>query len=160
MAVFRSTAAWRYSEHKAKEETMTDRQWSFVHNLASEARWTPGLREIFEYRDLGIKAGTQGDYIAHLIRHNCKQTKDEVQQWHVHDCTFQLVYVLNGWATFAYEGQGERTIRKGDCILQTPGIRHREIACSDDFEVLEIVSPANFATRVVEAPQAGAQAAE
>jgi mannose-6-phosphate isomerase-like protein (cupin superfamily) len=142
------------------EETMTDRQWSFVHNLASEAQWTPGLREIFEYRDLGIKDGTRGDYVAHLIRHNGKKTRDEVQQWHVHDCTFQLVYVLNGWATFEYEGQGQRTIRQGDCILQTPGIRHREIACSEDFEVLEIVSPANFATRLVEAPQAEAQAAE
>ena len=46
------------------------------------------------------------------------------------------------------------------CGFCTPGIRHREIACSDDFEVLEIVSPANFATRIVEAPQADAQAAE
>ena len=24
----------------------------------------PGLREIFEYRDLGIKDGTNGDYVA------------------------------------------------------------------------------------------------
>ena len=46
---------------------------------------------------------------------------------------------MNGWATFEYEGQGQRTIRKGDCINQTPGITHREIACSEDFEVLEIV---------------------
>jgi mannose-6-phosphate isomerase-like protein (cupin superfamily) len=145
---------------KMKEETMTNKPWSFVHNLASEARWTPGLREIFEYRDLGIKDGTAGDYVAHLIRHNGKKTKDEVQQWHVHDCTFQLVYVINGWATFAYENEGQRTIHKGDCILQLPGIKHREIACSEDFEVLEIVSPANFATRIVEAPQAEAQAAE
>jgi quercetin dioxygenase-like cupin family protein len=83
-----------------------------------------------------------------------------LQQWHVHDCTFQLVYLLDGWATFEYEGQGRRTIRKGDCILQTPALKHREIACSDDFEVLEIVSPADFATRVVEAPQAKVEAAE
>jgi uncharacterized protein YjlB len=123
---------------------MTDRQWSFIHHLASEAKWTPGLREIFEYRDLGIKDGTNGDYVVHLVRHNGKKTKDEVQQWHVHDCTFQLVYVLNGWATFEYEGQGQRTIRTGDCILQTPGIKHREIVCSEDFEVLEIVSPGEF----------------
>jgi quercetin dioxygenase-like cupin family protein len=79
-----------------------------------------------------------------------------VQQWHVHECDFQFVLVMNGWATFEYEGQGQRTIRKGDCILQTPGIRHREIACSEDFEVLEIVSPADFPTRVVEGPKAAA----
>ena len=144
----------------AKEHAMTAKTWDFVHNLASDAKWTPGLREIFEYRDLGIKDGTHGDFVAHLIRHNGKKTKDEVQQWHVHDCTFQFVYVMNGWATFEYEGQGQRTIRKGDTILQVPGIKHREIACSEDFEVLEIVSPANFATRIVEGPQTKAQAAE
>jgi len=143
-----------------QEETMSDKTWDFVHNLASEQQWTPGLREIFEYRDLGIKAGTKGDFVAHLIRHNGKKVKDQVQQWHVHDCTFQLVYVMNGWATFEYEGQGQRTIRKGDCILQLPGIKHREIACSEDFEVLEIVSPGDFATRIVEAPPTTAQAAE
>ena len=136
---------------------MEDRtNWDFVHNLAEGADWTPGLREIFEYRDLGIKDGTKGDYVAHVIRHNGKEQKDEVQQWHIHECDFQLVYVLNGWATFEYEGEGERTIRKGDCILQKPMIRHREIACSEDFEVLEIVSPGDFATRIVEAPETAA----
>ena len=128
------------------------RNWRFKHDEAKAAAWTPGLREIFEYRDLGIKDGTAGDYVAHLIRHNGKQAKDEVQKWHVHDCTFQMVYVLKGWATFEYAGQGERTIRAGDCINQVPGIPHREIACSEDFEVLEIVAPADFRTRVVDAP--------
>ncbi len=74
--------------------------WKFSHDVATDAEWTPGLREIFEYRDLGIKGGTKGDYVAHLIRHNGKKMKDDVQHWHVHDCTFQMVYVLNGWATF------------------------------------------------------------
>ena len=107
-----------------------------------------------------IKDSTKGDYVAHVIRHNGKKMKDEVQQWHVHDCTFQMVYVMNGWATFEYAGQGVRTIRKGDCINQRPGIPHREIACSEDFEVLEIVAPADFKTRVVEGPDAQQQAAE
>ena len=124
---------------------MSDK-WNFVHNLASDAEWTPGLREIFEYRDLGIKDGTDGDYIAHIVRANGKEQADKVQQWHYHDCEFQFVLVLNGWATFEYEGQGVHTIRKGDCINQIPRIRHRELECSEDFEVLEIVSPANFET--------------
>ena len=49
---------------------MADKQWSFVHNRASDAHWTPGLHEIFEYRDLGIKEGTKGDFVAHCIRRN------------------------------------------------------------------------------------------
>ena len=126
--------------------------WRFVHNGADQAVWTEGLRKIFEYRDLGIKDGTNGDYIAHLVRANGREEGDAVQSWHVHDCTFQFVYVLDGWARFEYEGQGEHTIKKGDAILQTPGIKHRELACSEDFCVLEIVAPADFETRIVEAP--------
>ncbi len=140
------------------DKTKTQIPWQFAHSVAADAKWTPGLRQIFEYRDLGWTESSKGDYVAHIVRHNGKKVADQVQQWHVHDCTFQFVYVLNGWATFEYEGQGVHTIKKGDCINQIPGIKHREIACSEDFEVLEIVAPANFATRVVEGPQQ--QAAE
>lgn len=134
---------------------MTDNNaadWEFVHDEEAQANWEPGLREIFDYRDLGIAAATNGDYVAHIIRANGKPSSSAVQEWHVHDCTFQFVQVLEGWATFEYEGQGVRTIRKGDTVLQTPGIKHREIECSSDFSVLEIVAPADFATRVVPAP--------
>ena len=131
-------------------------QWDFVHSRASDAVWKRGLREIFNYRDLGIRDGTKGDYVAHIIKANGKQVQDEVQQWHVHHCDFQLVVVLNGWAEFEYEGQGVHRIEKGDCVLQPPRIRHREIACSEDFEVLEVVSPANFETRMVDGPESTA----
>ena len=141
---------------EAKEEIMGELvnrdDWKFVHNEAENAEWTPGLREVFEYRDLGTKDGTNGAYVAHLIRHKGSETKDAVQQWHAHECDFQFVYVVNGWATFEYEDQGVRTIKKGDCILQRPMIKHREIACSSDLELLESVSPADFATKTVEAP--------
>jgi len=126
--------------------------FSFVHDQSVRAQWRDGLREIFDYRDLGIAAATNGDYVAHIIRANGKTSSSDVQQWHVHDCTFQFVQVLEGWATFEYDGEGQKTIRKGDTVLQPPGIRHREIACSEDFSVLEIVAPADFTTRVVDAP--------
>ena len=125
-------------------------QHQFAHSRTSEAEWTPGLRKMFDYRDLGVKAATNGDYVAHIIRANGKKDPDAVQHWHIHHCTFQFVMVLNGWAEFEYEGQGVRKIEKGDVIYQRPGIRHREIACSEDFEVLEIVSPASFETKIAE----------
>jgi len=126
--------------------------WNFVHNVAKDANWKPGLREIFDYRDLGVKEGTNGDYIAHIIKANGKERKDDVKEWHVHDCKFQFVLVLNGWATFEYEGEGTKTIRKGDAINQRPMIAHRELDCSPDFEVLEIVAPADFKTHIVKSP--------
>ncbi len=128
------------------------KDWKFTHNRAADAKWTPGLREIFDYRDLGIKDSTNGDYVAHVIRANGKHEADAVQEWHMHHCEFQFVMVLNGWAEFEYEGEGIHRIEKGDVVNQRPGIRHREIACSDDFEVLEIVSPANFETEIVDPP--------
>ena len=130
---------------------MTD-NWDFSHKKAAESVGTDGLREFFEYWDLGIIEATKGDYIAQIIRANGKEMKDEVQEWHVHDCTFQFVLVINGWAEFEYEGEGIRRLEKGDCINQRPGIPHREIAYSKDYEVLEIVAPADFETRIVDAP--------
>jgi len=134
--------------------------WKFVHAEEDGTEWKPGLREIFDYRDLGVKDGTNGDYIAHIIKANGKKQSDEVQEWHLHECEFQFVLVLNGWATFEYEGEGVHTIRKGDSINQRPWIAHREIECSPDFEVLEIVAPADFKTRIVDAPEGHADAAE
>ncbi len=132
---------------------MADNALTFVHSAAADAEWRPGLREIFDYRDLGVKDGSQGAYVAHVIRANGKEQKDKVQQWHIHECDFQFVFVINGWATFEYEGEGQHTLRKGDAVLQKPMIKHREIACSTDFEVLEIVSPADFATKLVDPPE-------
>lgn len=139
---------------------MQKRDWNFVHSKASEATWTEGLRDIFEYRDLGYKDATKGDFVAHIVRATGKTNPNEVQRWHRHICDFQFVYVLEGWAEFEYAGHGVHRIEKGDCIQQTPLIPHREIACSEDFQVLEIVSPADFTTEIVDAPEDKADAAD
>ena len=130
--------------------------WRFNIDSEADAEWTEGLRRIFDYRDLGIKDATKGDYIAQIIRANGKRQEAEVQHWHLPECTFQFVYVLNGWAKFEYEGEGVRTLRKGDCINQRPMVKHREIEYSDDYEVLEIVAPADFKTVIVDAPESAA----
>ena len=37
-------------------------------------------------------------------------------------------------------------LKPGDCVYQAPRIRHREIAHSDDLELIEITAPADFET--------------
>ena len=106
---------------------------------------TEGLRDYFEYRDLGIKESTKGAVVAHIIR-AAKPFDGGRTGLHRHDCEFQFVYVLNGWARFQFEGQGEVTIRAGSCVNQPPGIKHNLIEYSDDFEVLELVAPADYGT--------------
>lgn len=109
-----------------------------------------GLRAFFEYRDLGIKDATKGRFGAHVIR--AVPGMDSPGAWHSHDLEFQMVYVLRGWVVFEYEGQGEQVLRAGSAVLQPPGIKHRECRHSDDMELIEIVSPADFATRDETAP--------
>ena len=109
-----------------------------------------GLRPFFEYRDLGIRAATGGAYGAHVIR--AVPGMESPAVWHTHDLDFQMVYVTKGWVVFEYEGQGEHILREGSCVLQPPGIRHREVRHSDDLELIEIISPAEFATAEAEAP--------
>ncbi|OAN77723.1 cupin [Sulfitobacter sp. EhC04] len=109
-----------------------------------------GLRPFFEYRDLGIKSATTAKYGAHVIR--AVPGMESPGTWHSHDLDFQMVYVTKGWVVFEYEGQGEHILRAGSCVLQPPGITHREVRHSDDMELIEIISPADFSTAEEAAP--------
>ena len=66
--------------------------------------------------------------------------------FHKHMVDFQMYYVLKGWVKFIYDGEGELTFNKGDCVMAPAAIKHNEISCSDDFEALEILSPAKHET--------------
>ena len=104
-----------------------------------------GLRPFFEYRQLGINEATDGKFGAHVIR--AVPGMESPGTWHSHDLEFQMVYVTKGWVVFEYEGEGEHTLRSGSCVLQPPGIVHREVRHSDDMELIEITSPAVFTTQ-------------
>ena len=112
--------------------------------------FTGGLRAFFEYRDLGVDDATQGKFSANVIR--AVPGRHAKPAWHIHHLDFQMIYILQGWVTFEYEGQGEVTFRSGSAALQPPGIRHREIKHSDDLELIEITSPAEFKTESVSKP--------
>ena len=119
---------------------------SFSLSRAKGAKFrTDGLRAFFEYRDLGIKDATQGRFNAEVIRAGTVKDYKRAGR-HYHKLDFQLVYVLKGWVKFDYEGEGNFTLKAGDCVLQPPGIRHELTAFSRDMELLEVTSPADFRT--------------
>ena len=115
-----------------------------------KSNFTGGLRAFFEYRNLGVDDATQGKYSANVIR--AVPGRHAEPAWHIHQLAFQMIYILQGWVTFEYEGQGEVPFRPGSAALQPPGIRHREIRHSDDLELIEITSPAEFKTESVDKP--------
>lgn len=106
-----------------------------------------GLRAFFTYRDLAIGTATRGRFHAHVIRASEAVTGGTGR--HAHGLDFQMVYVLKGWVRFWYEGTGQVTLAAGDCVYQPPGIAHELEAGSDDLEMLEITSPAEFSTTAV-----------
>ena len=111
---------------------------------SKEQIFESGLRGFFQYRDLGINDATSGDFGANVIRASAgAHAKGE---WHFHKLKFQMVYVLKGWVKFEYKGEGTFTFHKGDTVYQPPEIHHREIEHSEDLELIEITSPANFET--------------
>ncbi|WP_241667162.1 cupin domain-containing protein [Muricoccus nepalensis] len=117
---------------------------------ATGATYDAGLRGFFAYRDLGAREATGGGHAAHIIR--AVPGEGPKPAWHTHDLGFQLVLVLQGWVRFEYEDIGEVLLERGDSVIQPPGVRHREVAHSDDLEMLEVTSPAAFQTAEAEAP--------
>ena len=114
----------------------------FKINKSSEKNFKQGLRDFFEYSDLGIDIATNGNYGANIIR--AVAGKHPVGQWHYHELNFQIVYIIEGWVKFQYEKEGVFVLNKGDSVLQPPNIKHREIEHSEDLVLLEITSPAEF----------------
>lgn len=120
----------------------------FSVSFAKDAAFETGLRPFLEYRDLGIKGATHGRFRAHVVRVRSGEDHGDLHTTglHRHQLDFQLIYILKGWIRFTYEGHGTHTFGPGDCCLQPPGIVHNELECSDDLELLEITSPAEFKT--------------
>lgn len=105
-----------------------------------------GLRPYSAYRDLGIAKATDGMVQAHVIRMTKPFSAEEVAIPHYHDVDFQMVYVLKGWFSSEFEGQGVHTFHAGSCWIQPPKIKHTVRGYSADCELLEIVLPADFGT--------------
>src|SRR5262245_53309233 len=119
---------------------------AFTVSHLNDADFKPGLRSYAHYRDLGIAKATEGMAVAHVIRFVPPCDPKVVSKEHHHDVDFQMVYVLKGWITTHFDGQGSFTMKAGSAWLQPPNIKHKVLNYSDDCEVLEIVLPADFET--------------
>ena len=108
------------------------------------SKWKAGLRSYFQYRDLGLVEATNGKVLAHVIR--AVEPCSSPGGYHSHDVEFQMNYVLRGWTRVEFDDVGEVRFEAGDSWYQEPNIKHEVLEFSDDFEVLEIVMPAEFAT--------------
>jgi quercetin dioxygenase-like cupin family protein len=131
---------------RAKPRAAARPKHKFAFSHHREEDFEQGLRSYAKYRDLGLAPATGGMVQAHVIRMLPPFRPEEVSKPHYHDVDFQMIYVLKGWMTSEFEGEGRHTFHVGSCWIQPPKIRHTVVGYSDDCELLEIVLPADFKT--------------
>lgn len=109
----------------------------------------PGRRAFFKYRDLGVTDATDGRMRAQLTIGT-----GEMQQtgWHYHLCEAQFIYTLRGWVDLVFEDGRQIRVGEGESLLIPGGLKHNEIAISEDFELLEVSIPAKMGTVPCDAP--------
>lgn len=103
-----------------------------------------GPRTYLKYRDLGLRQVSGG--LIHAEHLRVLGNEGGATGWHSHELDFQLVYVLKGSAVVGTEDGLTRTLRAGDCLHVPAFYRHNEISCSPDYEVLQILAPADIKT--------------
>jgi quercetin dioxygenase-like cupin family protein len=133
---------------------MGDTQTKLSVSHAADAKYESfGPGGIYRTRDLGVKAATGGAFEARVLgaAEPCKGSLGA----HRHDVTFQMFYVLRGWGKFHFEGAGEVEVTVGSAVHMPPGIVHDMVDHSDDFEFIEILSPAQFDTQWMKPAKAG-----
>jgi uncharacterized protein YjlB len=110
----------------------------------NDARYVPGRRSFFKYRDLGVTDGTSGEMRAQVT--TAVSAMDRETGWHYHTCEMQFVYMLRGWVDLEFAGEGAVRLEAGDSVMIPGGLPHQEVRTSDDFEILEVSVPAEMGT--------------
>jgi hypothetical protein len=115
------------------------------------ANWTrTGLRPFLEYRDLGLAEATEGRIGGTIGRAIKKFEPGGGAKRHYHNTGFHFIFVMRGWFRTEFDGLGDVVVKEGDCIAYQGEIPQEHIEYSDDFQVMQIASPADYGTVSIE----------
>jgi quercetin dioxygenase-like cupin family protein len=117
---------------------------------AKQPDYVEGRRDFFKYRDLGVKAASNGWMRAQLTTAIAGMTQPT--GWHYHVCEGQFVYTLKGWVELAFEDGSKCRLEAGDSCFIPGGVQHNEIGASEDLEILELSLPGEIGTVPVDPP--------
>ncbi|HUA52993.1 MAG TPA: cupin domain-containing protein [Candidatus Sulfotelmatobacter sp.] len=121
-----------------------------AHTTPESAKMVPGRRDFFTYADLGVTDASKGHMRAQVT--TAKRGMTQPTGWHYHVCESQFVYALRGWVDLAFEDGSTVRVKAGESIYIPGGLKHNEIATSDDFQILEVSVPAEMGTETCEPP--------
>lgn len=115
-----------------------------VHATPETAPLVPGRREFFKYQDLMVAQATGGKMKAQVM--SASQGMSRPTGWHYHVCEAQFVYALKGWVDLEFEDGRKIRLNAGESLLIPGHLKHNETATSNEFELLEVVMPADMGT--------------
>jgi len=121
-----------------------------AHATTESAPEVPGRREFFKYRDLLVAQATGGRMRAQVMSSSHGMSRPT--GWHYHVCEAQFVYGLKGWVDLEFEDGNKVRLSAGESLLIPGGMKHNETATSEEFELLEVVVPADMGTVPCEKP--------
>jgi len=134
----------------AKPAAQAEPKMKVAVTSAKQPDYVEGRRSFFKYRDLGVKAASNGWMRAQLTTAITGMT--EPTGWHYHVCEGQFVYTLKGWVELAFEDGSKCRLEAGDSCFIPGGVKHNEIGTSDDLEILEVSLPGEIGTVAVDPP--------
>jgi quercetin dioxygenase-like cupin family protein len=121
-----------------------------AHATPQTAPEVPGRREFFRYRDLLVAQATGGRLRAQVM--SASRGMSQPTGWHYHVCEAQFVYGLKGWVDLEFEDGRKVRLQAGESLLIPGGMKHNEIATSEEFELLEVTLPGDMGTVPCEKP--------
>jgi quercetin dioxygenase-like cupin family protein len=114
------------------------------------APFVAGRRAFFKYKDLGVSEATDGKMRAQIMLATAEMQETG---WHYHLCDAQFIYTLRGWVDLVFEDGRHIRVSEGESLLIPGGMKHNELAISDDFELLELSIPAKMGTVACDPPE-------
>ena len=121
-----------------------------AHATPDTAPLVPGRREFFKYQDLLVAQATGGKMKAQIM--SATQGMSRPTGWHYHVCDAQFVYALKGWVDLEFEDGRKLRLAAGESLLIPGYLKHNETATSQEFELLEVVMPADMGTVACDPP--------
>ena len=121
-----------------------------AHATPQTALEVAGRREFFRYRDLLVAQATGGRLRAQVM--SASRGMSQPTGWHYHVCEAQFVYGLKGWVDLEFEDGRRVRLQAGESLLIPGGMKHNEVATSEEFELLEVTLPGDMGTVPCEKP--------
>jgi quercetin dioxygenase-like cupin family protein len=131
-------------------DAVTTTAGKLAHATLENARYVPGRRSFFKYRDLGVTDATGGKLRAQVT--SATQGMGQPTGWHYHVCEHQFVYMLKGWVDLEFEDGKKVHLTAGESLMIPGGMRHNETGTADELELLEVSVPAEMKTVACDPP--------